>query len=74
MNQWSLMELDERAILILEMFPDIETQDILSEWSQNEYEDSWQGHQQSIADLLSMCRWESMSPKQREQERSRLTG
>ena len=74
MKHWSQMGLDEQAILVLEMFPDIETQEILNKWSQNEYEDSWHGYQKSIADLLSMCRWESMSAEQREQEHSRLIG
>jgi hypothetical protein len=68
------MGVDEQALLILELFDltDEQYSEIISKWSGNEYEDDWNGYQTSIADLLSMCRWESMNDEQRGQEESRL--
>jgi len=69
------MGVSEQTRITLECFPTLtaeQTQKVVAVWAQNEYPDTWDGHQQAQADLLSMCRWESMSAQQRDDESERL--
>ena len=64
----------EQTELTLGLFPNLteeQKDEVLTLWGQNEYADDWHGHQTAQADLLRMCRYESMSVAQREQERVR---
>jgi hypothetical protein len=46
---------------------------VFMEWENGVYEDTYHGHQQSLADLLQMARLASMSDQQRQEERRRLS-
>lgn len=75
MKNWFDMDMQEQARLILACFPtltDDQQSSVVERWSEGEYDATWDGSQQAIADLLSMCRWESLSERQRDQERHRL--
>ena len=69
------MGVAEQTRITLECFPDLtktQTDKIISEWAENEYADTWDGHTQAQSDLMELYRWESLSVSQREQETKRL--
>lgn len=76
MNNWFDMSIRDQAELIFDCFPTLtndQRSSIVERWSSGEYESDWHGSQQAIADLLGLCRWESMSETQQDQEHQRLT-
>ena len=75
MKDWAQMGIEMQTAMTLECFPALtgsQKSKILDEWSQNEYADDWTGHTKAQADLLTMCRYESLSVEQREQDAARL--
>lgn len=75
MQSWELLQLAERARLIVALFPTLEpdvAQKTIGEWSKGEYPDNWDGEQRAMDDLMMMLRNASMSDEQRTQERHRI--
>ena len=65
----------EQTRITLECFPSLteeQTKKVLEQWATGDYEDTWHGHQKAQADLMKLCRWESMSAQQQQDENLRL--
>ena len=73
---WERMQLEERARMVLSMFPTLEpevAQNTIGKWASREYPASWYGEQKAIDDLTMMLRDASMTEAQREADRQRVT-
>lgn len=75
-KSWELMQVEERARMVLSMFPTLEpdvAQHVIGNWASRDYPDTWQGEQRAMDDLMVMLRDASMSEVQRAQEAARVT-
>ena len=76
MLSWELMQVHERAQLVVNMFPTLAqevVQQTIGKWATGAYEDSWYGEQKAIDDLMMMLREASMSAGQKEFEKQRVS-
>lgn len=74
---WELMQVDERARMVLSFFPALEpevAQQIIGKWAGRTYPDTWHGEQKAIDDLMMMLRDATLSEEQLEAERQRIRG
>ena len=71
MLTWDEKSFQEQAEVVLGCFPSLSEEQIdgiIGEWSQDEYEDTWEGHTRALAQLQRLARWETLSVTQRETE------
>jgi len=71
---WKDQSFQQRTNMVLDMFElsDSQVNSVMDVWTKREYIDNWNGHEKAIADLMSLLRWESLSPMQREEEKQRM--
>lgn len=73
--QWQQMSFEERARLVVGNLDltDKQYDAVMKEWSEKEYEDSYDARTEALADLQAIALAATLSPKQRSAEQDRIT-
>lgn len=70
---WDDLDLRQQARMILECIPLTAEQyrEVMHEWAQNTYPDTFAGQQRALSELQELAKWKSLSPASQQGELDR---